>query len=52
MVIRGYRSSDLDGCRALWAEMNQRHRDIYGGRLRSSRSWLDLMPATRGLAVS
>jgi ribosomal protein S18 acetylase RimI-like enzyme len=30
MVIRGYRSSDLDGCRALWAEMNQRHRDIYG----------------------
>jgi N-acetylglutamate synthase-like GNAT family acetyltransferase len=30
MTIRGYRSSDLDGCRALWAEMNQRHRDIYG----------------------
>jgi ribosomal protein S18 acetylase RimI-like enzyme len=30
MLIRSYRSSDLDGCRALWAEMNQRHRDIYG----------------------
>ena len=29
MVIRGYRPTDLDGCRALWAEMNQRHRDIY-----------------------
>lgn len=30
MVIRVYRPSDLHGCRALWAEMNQRHRDIYG----------------------
>jgi ribosomal protein S18 acetylase RimI-like enzyme len=29
MEIRGYRSSDLESCRALWAEMNQRHRDIY-----------------------
>ena len=29
MVIRGYQLSDLDGCRALWAEMTQRHRDIY-----------------------
>ncbi len=29
MVIRGYQSADLDDCRALWAEMTQRHRDIY-----------------------
>ena len=30
MLIRGYLSSDLDDCRSLWAEMVQRHRDIYG----------------------
>ena len=29
MVIRGYQPSDLDSCRALWTEMNQRHREIY-----------------------
>lgn len=29
MNIRGYRSSDLEGCRSLWSEMVQRHRDIY-----------------------
>ena len=29
MSVRDYRSSDLDRCRALWAEMTQRHRDIY-----------------------
>lgn len=29
MKIRQYRSSDLDRCRSLWAEMTQRHRDIY-----------------------
>jgi N-acetylglutamate synthase-like GNAT family acetyltransferase len=29
VVIRDYRPSDLDDCRLLWAEMNQRHRDIY-----------------------
>lgn len=30
MVIRNYEPSDLYGCRALWAEMVERHRDIYG----------------------
>jgi GNAT superfamily N-acetyltransferase len=29
MSVRDYRSSDLEACRALWAEMVQRHRDIY-----------------------
>ncbi len=29
MVIRGYKSSDLEACRNLWAEMTQRHREIY-----------------------
>ena len=29
MAIRGYRSSDLNRCRLLYAEMTQRHRDIY-----------------------
>ena len=29
MTIRGYRPVDLEACRALWAEMTQRHRDIY-----------------------
>jgi len=29
MQIRQYNSSDLDQCRSLWAEMVQRHRDIY-----------------------
>jgi N-acetylglutamate synthase-like GNAT family acetyltransferase len=28
--IRFYQSSDLDRCRALWAELVQRHREIYG----------------------
>jgi N-acetylglutamate synthase-like GNAT family acetyltransferase len=30
MVIREYRPSDLDRCRALWAEMTVHHREIYG----------------------
>lgn len=29
MQIRQYNSSELDQCRSLWAEMVQRHRDIY-----------------------
>ena len=29
MRIRNYKDSDLDVCRSLWAEMVQRHRDIY-----------------------
>lgn len=29
MTIRSYESADLDSCRSLWAEMTQRHRDIY-----------------------
>lgn len=29
MNIRAYKSSDLEQCRSLWAEMVQRHRDIY-----------------------
>ena len=29
MRIRNYQSGDLDMCRSLWAEMVQRHRDIY-----------------------
>ena len=29
MVIRQYRSSDLECCRSLWTEMVQRHRKIY-----------------------
>lgn len=29
MKIRNYRSSDLGQCQGLWAEMVQRHRDIY-----------------------
>lgn len=28
--IRKYRSSDIDACRCLWAELTQKHRDIYG----------------------
>ena len=28
-VIREYRESDFDACRSLWAELTQRHRDIY-----------------------
>ena len=28
-VIRGYRESDLEDCRALWTELTQRHRDLY-----------------------
>jgi ribosomal protein S18 acetylase RimI-like enzyme len=30
LKIRNYVPSDLDQCRALWAELVQRHRDIYG----------------------
>ncbi len=30
MQIRDYRVDDLDICRSLWAEMVQRHRDIFG----------------------
>ena len=29
MSVRSYKPSDLNQCRALWAEMVQRHRDIY-----------------------
>jgi GNAT superfamily N-acetyltransferase len=29
ITIRDYRSSDIDSCRDLWAELTQRHRDIY-----------------------
>jgi GNAT superfamily N-acetyltransferase len=29
MNIRQYNFSDLERCRSLWAEMTQRHRDIY-----------------------
>ncbi len=29
MVIRGYQSSDLDACKVLWAQMTERHREIY-----------------------
>jgi ribosomal protein S18 acetylase RimI-like enzyme len=28
--IRPYQPSDLETCRALWRELTQRHRDIYG----------------------
>jgi len=28
-IIRKYHSSDIDSCRSLWAELTQRHRDIY-----------------------
>lgn len=28
-IIREYRESDFDACRSLWAELTQRHRDIY-----------------------
>jgi len=30
MQIRNYTPNDLDACRSLWAELVQRHRDIYG----------------------
>lgn len=29
LVIRDYRPADFAACRALWAELTQRHRDIY-----------------------
>ena len=29
IAIREYQSSDIDSCRELWAELTQRHRDIY-----------------------
>ncbi|MDY7109007.1 MAG: GNAT family N-acetyltransferase, partial [Planctomycetota bacterium] len=29
MSVRGYQPSDRDACRSLWAEMVQRHREIY-----------------------
>lgn len=28
-IIRKYHPSDIGSCRALWAELTQRHRDIY-----------------------
>jgi len=28
--IRGYRPDDLGACRALWAELTEHHRRIYG----------------------
>jgi N-acetylglutamate synthase-like GNAT family acetyltransferase len=30
VIVRGYRDADLDACRALWVELTQWHRDIYG----------------------
>lgn len=30
IVIRRYETSDLVACRGLWAELTQRHREIYG----------------------
>jgi hypothetical protein len=29
ITIRQYDLSDLEGCRALWVELTQRHREIY-----------------------
>ena len=29
MIIRAFESGDMEQCRSLWAEMVQRHRDIY-----------------------
>lgn len=29
MEIRHYRPSDVEGCRELWRDLTQRHRDIY-----------------------
>jgi len=29
MRIRNFRKADLESCRTLWAEMTQRHREIY-----------------------
>lgn len=29
-TIREYRSQDLEGCRAVWRSLTQRHRDLYG----------------------
>jgi ribosomal protein S18 acetylase RimI-like enzyme len=29
MIVRGYRDGDLEGCRALWVELTQWHRDLY-----------------------
>jgi GNAT superfamily N-acetyltransferase len=29
ITIRRYQSSDFEACRSLWAELTQRHRDIY-----------------------
>jgi GNAT superfamily N-acetyltransferase len=30
ILIRRYETSDLEVCRALWSELTQRHREIYG----------------------
>ncbi|MGD2200710.1 MAG: GNAT family N-acetyltransferase [Candidatus Bathyarchaeota archaeon] len=30
VIIRGYRPDDYDACRALWAELTEWHRRIYG----------------------
>ena len=30
VTIRPYRAADLEACRALWTELAQRHRDLYG----------------------
>ncbi len=29
VAIRPYRAEDLDACRALWAELTERHRELY-----------------------
>jgi GNAT superfamily N-acetyltransferase len=29
VVVRAYRPTDYEACRALWAELTQRHRDVY-----------------------
>jgi len=29
ILVRPYRPTDFEACRALWAELTQRHRDVY-----------------------
>jgi hypothetical protein len=29
VVIRHFRSADLEACRALWVDLTERHREIY-----------------------
>jgi len=44
-IIRKYHSSDIDSCRGLWAELTQRHRDIYNDQTiggENPGNWFDL----------